>query len=144
MMTATSRMSMTEITDRCGHGAENCVTHGPLRSSIRSAQHFIVIQELRGRTLTRQFDLHALRRGAQPRIVVASLFNHLVDAGVVMIGVVMEQDQILRTTLCDHIDSFAPMAVSPTSFALVFLGKILRVVNQNVGASRKLSHILVE
>src|ERR1700722_1115335 len=45
MMTATSRISMTEIVDRCGHGAENCITHGPFRSSIRLAQHFILIQD---------------------------------------------------------------------------------------------------
>src|ERR1700722_15571054 len=45
MTIATSRISMTEITDICGHGAENGVTHGPFQSGIRLVQLFIVIQD---------------------------------------------------------------------------------------------------
>ena len=37
MIIATSRISMTEITETCGHGVENCVTHGPFQSNIRLA-----------------------------------------------------------------------------------------------------------
>ena len=93
---------MTEITDTCGHGAENCVTHGPFRSRIRLARklRFIVIQDSKiqeqekteglGLRLGRYFNLHALGGSPHPGIVVARFLYHLVDARVVMIGIVME------------------------------------------------------
>jgi hypothetical protein len=36
-------MSMTETTDKCGHGAENCFNHSPFRNN-QAADSPIVIQ----------------------------------------------------------------------------------------------------
>ncbi len=45
----------------------------------------------------------------------------------------------------DYVDGFAPVAVSPAAAAgFVFFGKILRVVDQDVGAFGELAHGLVE
>src|SRR5436305_10241288 len=46
MMKATSKMSMSEITDICGHGADNCLTCGPfqIRDLARMETKSIVIQ----------------------------------------------------------------------------------------------------
>ena len=55
---------MTEITDTCGHAAENCVTHGPFRSMIRSTRKlsFIVIQDSKYKSRRDVYKRQALRR----------------------------------------------------------------------------------
>ena len=57
----------------------------------------------------------------------------------------MEQYKLFRAALHHYIDGFAPMAVSPAPSArFVFLGKILCVIDEDVGAFGQLAHSLVE
>src|SRR5581483_11245789 len=90
-------------------------------------------------------DLHALCRTADARIVAPRFLYYLIDTGIVMIGVMVEENQFFGSRFHDNVYRFTPVAVSPAALAsLVFCGKILRVVNQQIGASGKLSNRLVE
>jgi len=97
----------------------------------------------KGRIL--QIDLHPFGRRAHFGIVVAGFFHDLVDHGVGVLGIVVEQYKLFRAALHHYIDGFAPMAVSPAPSArFVFLGKILCVIDEDVGAFGQLAHSLVE
>ena len=70
-----------------------------------------------------QIYFHSFRRRPHLWIVVLRFLHDPVDAGVVVVGIVVKQDQFLGAALHDYIDRFAPVAVSPTPLAsLVFLG----------------------
>ncbi len=45
----------------------------------------------------------------------------------------MEEDQLLDLRRAGEVDGFTPRAVSPTLAVFIFFGRVLRVVNQNVG-----------
>src|SRR2546423_3394620 len=90
-------------------------------------------------------NLHSLGSGTDFGIVVARLFHYVVNAPVVVIGIVMKEHKLPGATLHYHIHRFAPMAVSPAvALCLVFVGQILRVIDQDVGALRQFAHRLVE
>ena len=79
------------------------------------------------------------------RVVIAGFFDYFVNAGVIVIGIMMEQDQFFGAAFQYHIDRFAPVAMAPAAAAsFVFFGKVLRIVDQNVCAFRQLAHVLIE
>ena len=62
-----------------------------------------------------------------------------------MVRVVMEKDKFFSAAFHDHVDGFAPVAVSPTLFARgIFFRKILRVVNEQVGTFSQLADALIK
>jgi hypothetical protein len=78
-----------------------------------------------------ELDLHAFAGGSDFGIVVARFFDDVVDALIRVIGIVVEEDQFLGSTLHNDVDGFAPVAVSPAAFlGFVLFGQILGVVNQ--------------
>src|SRR5690349_16444959 len=77
--------------------------------------------------------------------MVARFLNDLIDAGIVVVGVVMKQDQFFGAAFHHDVYGLAPVAVSPAALAgFVFFRKILRVVDEQVGAGGELAHILIE
>src|SRR5689334_11001167 len=57
----------------------------------------------------------------------------------------MEEDEFFSSALHYYIDGLAPMAVAPAALAgFVFFGKVLSVVDQNVGAFGEFAQVLVE
>src|SRR5208337_1905944 len=78
-------------------------------------------------------------------IVVAGLVNDLVDDGVGVVGIVVEEDEFLRAALHYHVDGFAPVTVSPAAaVGFVFLGKILCIVDEHVRAFSQFADSFVE
>src|SRR5579864_9646548 len=92
-----------------------------------------------------QHDLHALAGGADFGIVVARVGDNFVDDDVGVVGIVVVEDQFLGAAFHDYVDGLTPMAMSPaTASSFVLFGKILRIVDQNVGAFSQLAHGFVE
>ncbi len=82
-----------------------------------------------------QLDLHPFSGGAYFGIVVSGFVDDLVDDGVGVIGIVMEEHEFFGAALHDYINGFAPVAVSPAAaMRFVFFGKILRIVDEDVRA----------
>ena len=68
--------------------------------------------------------------------------HHFVDDDVAVVGIVMVEDEFLDAALLGDIDGLAPVAVSPAAAAsFVFVGKILRVVDEHVGAFGQIAHV---
>jgi len=82
-----------------------------------------------------QLDLHLFSGGSHFGIVVAGFVDDLVDDGVGVIGVVMEEHEFFGATFHDYINGFTPVAVSPAAaVSFVFFGEILRVLNEHIRA----------
>src|SRR5258708_24357170 len=82
-----------------------------------------------------QLNLHPFSRRSYLGIVIARILHDFVDHGVHVLGVMMVEDQFFRAAFHDHVDRFAPVAMSPaTALGCVIFGKILRVVDEDVRA----------
>src|SRR5581483_9928720 len=91
------------------------------------------------------FYFHAFGGRPDSRVVVSCFLHHLVDASVGVLRIIMEKNELLGAAFHHDIHGFAPVTVSPAALAdLVFLGKVLSVVDQYVRAFRKLADALVE
>src|SRR5690348_6375656 len=91
------------------------------------------------------FDFHAFGGGTHPGIVIAGLAHDALDAGVVVVGIVMEEDEFLGAALHHHVDGFAPVTVAPAPAAdFIFLGQVLGVVDEHVRTFGQLAYLLVE
>src|SRR5581483_9462045 len=92
-----------------------------------------------------QQDFHAFSGGAHLGIVIACVGDHFIHDDVGVVGIVMIENQFLRAAFHHDIYSFAPVGMSPASAASgILLRQILGIVDQNVGAFRKLAYSLVE
>src|SRR5215469_9218026 len=80
----------------------------------------------------RIFELHAA--------ILGDAHHHL----IVVRGVVMEKEQLVRAAIAREMHSVLPGAVTPTFMRLVFLRGILSVADQNVGASRIATQNFIE
>src|SRR5579864_1092571 len=88
---------------------------------------------------------HAFGGGADSRVVIARVGDDFVDNRVGMVGVMMVKNELFRAAFHGYVDGLAPVAVSPAAAAGgVVFGKILRVVDQYVGAFRQLANAFVE
>src|SRR5437588_12866593 len=104
-------------------------------SASRRAVHFEnwQLKMFQPGRLSLKGQLHSLSRSAHTGIVVARFLHYLVDAGIVMVGVMVKQDEFLGAAFHHDLDGFAPMAVSPSALvSLVFLRQVLSIVDQNV------------
>ena len=109
------------------------------------AEELLISNERRGLRATGHSDFHALGGRAHTGVVVARVLYDFVDERIVVVRIVVEKNEFLGTAFHYDFDRLAPVTMAPTPPAgLVFFGKILRVVNQHVGAFGKFADILVE
>jgi hypothetical protein len=92
-----------------------------------------------------ELDFEAFVSGAHAGEILRCVFHDGIDAGVGMVGIVMEEDELLGAAFHGDADGFAPMAVSPAAAGrFILFGKILRIVDKYVGAFSELAHVLVK
>ena len=90
-------------------------------------------------------NLHPLSGGPDLGIIVTGIGDDLIDHGVGVVGVVVEEDQFLGAGAHGDIHRLAPMAVSPTFFAgVVLIRQVLRVVDQHIGTFGQFADVLIE
>ena len=108
--------------------------HSGLRIQADAAS-CCVENETRGSLRKLQADLHAFGGGADFGVIILRVGDYLVDDDVAVVGIVMVENQFLGAAFHHDVDGLAPVAVSPAAAAGgVFFGKILRVVDEDVGA----------
>ena len=92
-----------------------------------------------------QFYLHAFRGRPHSGVILAGRANDPVNAVVGMIGIMVEKNEFPGPAFHHNIDCLAPMAMAPAALVrLIFLRKILGVVDQHVGALRQFPDVLIE
>src|ERR1700680_3268540 len=92
-----------------------------------------------------QHNFHAFGGGTNFGIVVAGVLYYFVHGGICVVGVVMVENQFFGAAFHYYIHGFAPVAVSPAVAAgFIFFGKILRIVDEDVGAFGEFAHGFVK
>ena len=92
-----------------------------------------------------QRDRHSLRCGPRCRKLLPRGGQELIDLLIGRIRIVVEQDQVLRLYLSCDLRAFEPTRMAPTlPRGRELLGRVLRVVDQDVCAAGELPEIRVE
>jgi len=66
-----------------------------------------------------------------------------IDAGIVMIGVMVKQAELPHAGLDGQVNSIIHAAMSPAQVTMIFLGIILGIENQHIGAPDEFPHFVI-
>src|SRR5208337_5129206 len=91
-----------------------------------------------------QLDLPSLFSDIGVFKVTTCFVQYLVHCLIVVAGVVVEQNQTLYIALASDARGLQPGTVAPTLLGKIFVGRVLRIVNQHISILRELSQGLVE